>query len=62
MFQELHSASKSLLEECVSLAYFMRGGIQYEDLMWRSPVERQVMASFIEDRLKSESKKTHPIY
>ncbi len=62
MFKELNSATKSLIEECISLAYWMRGGIQYDDLLWRTPVERQVMSNFLSERLKSESKKTYPNY
>jgi len=62
MFGELRHSSKILLEECVSLAYFMRGGIQYDDLMWRTPVERQVIGKFIKERLETESKRPYPNY
>ena len=62
MFGELQTATRSLIEECVSLAYFMRGGIQYEDLMFRTPVERQVMGKFIKERLEMENKKMYPNY
>lgn len=48
--------------EVVQLAYYMRGAITYDDLMWRTPFERQIIDEFIEGRLKSEAKKHFPVY
>jgi hypothetical protein len=40
----------------------MRGSITYEEMLRRSYAERQIMSDFIEDRLKTEGKKSNPIY
>ena len=40
----------------------MRGSIQYDDAMWRTPIEREIMFDFIKDRLDAEKKKHNPIY
>lgn len=62
MFSYLEAAARELLTMNVQIAYFMRGSVQYEDLMWRTPVERQIMADFIKERLEAESKKMSPVY
>lgn len=38
----------------MQLAYFMRGAIQYDDLMYRTIAERQIMSEFISERLESQ--------
>ncbi len=62
MFNMLKNASKGILQEVIELVYFMRGSIQYDDMMYRTPGERGLISDFIEQRLKSESKKSNPIY
>lgn len=60
MFGRLKDTQRGLLEGIVSLAYFMRGSVQYKDLLDMSPLERDIVTEFIKDRLEAESKKMHP--
>lgn len=54
---------ESLINELIQITYFMRGGVQYEDLLYmRSAVERSLMTEFITKRLEVEKEKMHPIY
>ena len=46
----------------MQIVYFMRGGIQYDDIMWRTPFERGIMEEFVMKRLEIESKSMHPVY
>ena len=62
MFNTLRKSVEGLLDEIISIAYFMRGAIQYDDLWFRTPVERQKMSDFIEKRLELESKSSNPVY
>lgn len=62
MFKELDDGIQGLIRNVIEIVYFMRGGIQYDDMMWRTPKEKQMFAEFIESRLNSESKKHFPIY
>lgn len=62
MFKSLNQSVRDLIESVVQVIYFMRGSIQYDDMMWRTPLERQIFAEFVEKRLESESKKHFPIY
>lgn len=62
MFRNLDQGIRNLIENVVQIVYFMRGSIQYDDIMFRTPFERQVMEEFIEKRLESESKKHFPVY
>lgn len=51
-----------IIESVISLVYFMRGSVQYNDVMSLSYYERQVMNQFIERRLEIESNKINPVY
>lgn len=54
--------SRNIIETIIQLVYFMRGSVQYDDMMNRTAVERQLMAEFIEKRLDAESEKMYPVY
>ena len=62
MFDILNKSARILIRSVVELVYYMRGSIQYDDMMWRTPFEREVMAEFIKDRLEKEAKKDFPVY
>lgn len=53
---------KRILHSIIQLVYFMRGAIQYKDMMNMSLVERDAVGEFIEKRLEQEAKKTYPTY
>lgn len=58
----MRKETRGLLKEVISLVYFMRGSIQYRDMMTMTPVEREMISDFIKDRLEQESNKTYPVY
>lgn len=62
MFQRMNQERTRILKSIVQLVYFMRGSIQYRDMLDMSLVERETVSDFIEKRLDAESKKTYPIY
>lgn len=62
MFQSMDNERRRLIKALVQLVYFMRGSIQYEELLNRTKMERDIMQEFIEQRLEVESKKMNPNY
>lgn len=62
MFQRFSAEAKSLLNSIVELCWFMRGSVTYEEMMLRTPVERQIISEFIEKRLDSQKKSMYPVY
>ncbi len=62
MFRSLQRQVENLIQECVELAYFMRGACNYDAMLQRTPGERSKMSSFIEKRLEQEAKSPHPVY
>lgn len=62
MFKRLQYDAKELIKSCISLAYFMRGSIPYEEMLRRTHIEREMITEFINDRLEQESKRMHPVY
>jgi hypothetical protein len=62
MFDDLNVSVKGILQDMTSIAFYMRGGIQYDDLWFRTPIEKEVIREFIEKHLKEESKHMFPQY
>ena len=62
MFNQLTNTVQHLLQTAFEIAYFSRGCIQYEDVLWRTPIEKDIMLEFIKKRLEVESKKPYPVY
>lgn len=62
MFARLQREMREIIRSCVQIAYFMRGAVQYDSLMEKSHIERQIMSDFITERLEIEVKSPHPVY
>lgn len=62
MFGRLRKEVKTLIRSVVEMVYFMRGSIQYDDLMFRTPGERAVIQEFLDERFETEKKREHPVY
>ena len=58
----MKKGSEALIRSVIELVYFMRGSVQYDDMMWRTPFERDMFAEFIKDRMEKEAKKDFPVY
>ncbi len=62
MFTDMHNIRAGIIESAISLVYFMRGSVQYTDILALSCYERQAMSNFIDKRLESEKNKMNPVY
>ena len=62
MFDMLNRSARTLIKSVIELVYFMRGSIQYDDMMWRTPLERELIAEFLKDRFEKEAKRDFPNY
>ncbi len=52
-----------IMKGTIQLAYFMRGSMLYNDIMYSmSYIERDLATQFIDKRLEQESKNPHPVY
>jgi uncharacterized membrane protein YbaN (DUF454 family) len=58
----LRSSADALVKEVISLVYFMRGSIQYDDMFMKTYYERKQIEEFLESRLEIESKKMFAVY
>ena len=54
---QLTRDTRQILEHVVELTYFMRGSIQYNDMMHMSIPERIAISEFISNHLEKELKK-----
>lgn len=62
MFSDLQREAKMLLDDIITIIYFMRGAVSYTEAMHMSYAERQSIESFIEKRLETQKKNLHPVY
>jgi hypothetical protein len=62
MFSGMTNERERLISSIVQLVYFMRGSIQYRDMLNMTAFERDSVMEFIEKRLEGESKKMYPVY
>lgn len=53
----LNEGSRNLLRSAIHISYFMRGSVQYEDVLERTYLERSEMLEYINKRLQYESDK-----
>lgn len=58
----MQRAAQSLVDSCVSLAYWMRGGATYGEIMNMTVGERIRVTDFIQRRLEIEKKNPYPCY
>jgi hypothetical protein len=58
----MQTEAQVLIDACVNLAYWMRGGVTYRELLYTTPGERDRIASFVERRLETEKKNPYPNY
>jgi hypothetical protein len=63
MFKTMHANRESILESIDSIAYFMRGSVQYPYILFHMCYyERQMMSTFIQKRLESQQNSMSPVY
>jgi len=62
MFDFMRGEVRSLIKHIINITYFMRGAIQYEEMMRRTPAERQLFEEFISERLDVEKDNPFPNY
>ena len=62
MIERLKREARAIVHNCIELAYFMRGAVQYHDMLLTTPAERQIFSDFIEGRLESQKKSPFPVY
>ena len=62
MFERMRGEVRILITNIIQLVYFMRGAIQYDDMLQRTPAERQLFEEFIEKRLEAQKDSMFPVY
>ena len=62
MFNRMRAEVRDLIHGVIQLVYFMRGAIQYDDMLLRTPAERQMFEEFISERFEVEKDNPFPQY
>ncbi len=63
MYKMLNGETRAILHSVVQLAYFMRGAMTYNQILYTmSYVEREIAFDYVNSRLEIESKSPHPVY
>lgn len=62
MFARLQRDARAIIKSTVEVVYFMRGAIQYDDMMYRTAGERDIIHEFLEERMEKEKDNPYPNY
>lgn len=62
MYRRFQREQQDLIDMAISLAWHMRGSLQYHDAFDLTPYERDRISEFINHRLEKEFKKQYPVY
>jgi hypothetical protein len=62
MFSKLGRDAEGLTDGIISLVYYMRGAVGYEEMWRRTPFERERFSQFIDKRFEIEKKNPYPVY
>ena len=61
-FDQLERQSKALKEEALRLAWYMRGGLSYDDAMTLSVQDREIIKKIIDDNMETTKKTGLPFF
>jgi len=56
MFKRLEREAETIIKSVVQLVYYMKGSIQYDDMMFRTPGERDIINDFLTKIAEAEAK------
>jgi len=56
MILEFQKGIKSVIKECMSVAWYSRGSIQYETALEFTPIEREIAMGLVSENIKSQAK------
>jgi hypothetical protein len=62
MIGMMQDEARAIVDNAISLAYFMRGGITYSEIMNLTSGVRDRIEVFLKNRLESEAKSMNPVY
>jgi hypothetical protein len=62
MFKKLDREAKSIVNSIIELVWYMRGSIQYSDMMMMTNMERELVRDFVKDRMEAIKKHSFPVY
>ena len=62
MLDGLDREIKALKEELLRMCWYMRGGLTYEESMYLSRSEREIIGKLIDDNLETTKKSGMPFY
>ncbi len=59
---DLDQESKAIKDELLRMCWYMRGGLTYEESMYLSRSEREIIGKLIDDNLETTKKSGMPFY
>jgi hypothetical protein len=59
---QMEKESTEVREQCLKMAWYMRGGATYEDVLQMSQTERQLVSALIKDNLETTNKSRLPFF
>ena len=61
-FSQLSRECKAIVHSAVELSWYMRGAIQYKDMLLLTPGEREIIRDFVSNHMETIKKHPYPVY
>lgn len=62
MLEQMDKEADSIRQEALKMAWYMRGGLTYEQAMCLSSSERQIISALIKENLETTKKSGLPFF
>jgi hypothetical protein len=62
LFKDLENECKNLKNELFKLAWYMRGGLTYQEALHLSPDERAIIGNIVKENLDTAKKTGQPFF
>ena len=60
--ESLDKETRAIKEEALKMSWFMRGGLSYNDAMWLSRQEREIVGSIIKSNMETTKESGMPFF
>lgn len=58
----MEKEANTIREECLKIAWYMRGGITYTEAMYLGPKEREIVGQIVKENLETTKKSGLPFF
>lgn len=62
LIESYEKQARAIKQEALKISWFMRGGISYDDAMFLSPQEREIITGIVKENMETTKKSGLPFF